>query len=101
MPELLEVSLYGYILTTGIIQHVDKRKVMTKFCSRFVITIKDSIMDSTLQWLYISTIQIIAHIIAKAPYNSHIGVCVLQTKEILTTNPSGIVLVTSLQNIHK
>ena len=72
---------------------------MAEFFAQRIVAEEHGIMYGFLQWLNLLRIKIVAQIVAKRPHHSHIGVGVLQPKEILTANPSVFIIVLAVEDI--
>ena len=72
---------------------------MTEFFSQRIVAEEHGIVYGFLQWLNLLRIKVGVQIIAKRPHHSNVWVGVLQPKEILTANPSVLVVVLAVEGI--
>lgn len=72
---------------------------MPEFFAQRIVAEEHGIVYGFLQWLNLLRIKVGVQIVAKRPHHSHIGVGVLQPKEILTANPSVFVVVLAVEGI--
>ena len=72
---------------------------MTEFFSQRIVAEEHGIVYGFLQWLNLLRIKVVVQIIAKRPHHSNIRVGVLQPKEILTANPSVLVVILAVEGI--
>ena len=70
---------------------------MPEFFAQRIVAEEHGIVYGFLQWLNLLRIEIVAQIVAKRPHHSNIRVGVLQPKEILTANPSVLVVVLTVE----
>ena len=95
----IEVMLHGKVSLLKVLYGVDECEVMPEFFAQRIVAEEHGIVYGFLQWLNLLRIEITAHIVAKRPHHSNIRVCVLQPKEILTANPSVLVVVLAVEGI--
>lgn len=91
--------LHGQIALLKVGYPVDKGKVMPQSLCKRVVGIEHGKVYCLLQRLYILAIDIVTEIIPEAPYKGNVWICVFQAKEILTANPSCVVIVFAFKHI--
>lgn len=101
MTQLIEVMLHGKVSLLKVLYGVDEREVVTEFFAQRIVAEEHGIVYGFLQWLNLLRIKIVAQIVAKRPHHSHIRVGVLQTKEVLTANPSVFIVVLTVKGINE
>lgn len=96
---LLKIVLHGQIALLKVGYPVNKGKVMPQSLCKRIVGIEHGKVYCLLQRLYVLAIDIVTEIVSEAPYKGDVWICVFQAKEILTANPSRVVVVLAFKHI--